>query len=314
MQKNQNLVLPFTLNLLQKSNRPPSIPPMRGEEILLPLRFGEGWGGVFRIYARGLFCLLSVFLLLNQDICVSSPLPTVLAQTSETTKTQVEAEQLLTQGIEQLDAKQFEAALESFQQFQMIQQQIGDRYGEAVALNNLALVYYYQGQYEKAIALQRESMQIFWDISERSGIGTSLNNQCVANLSLEEYQKAIEVCHGAIAIFRNMSDLTREAAALNNMGMAYEMLEAYDRAIGYFQEALLTAKTNNDLAGEVITLKNMADAYSKMGQTTQAEEMEEQAVAISQEIEKQQGTGQIISSNDNLLIRENQRSLVIIVK
>lgn len=27
---------------------------MRGEEILLPLRFGEGWGGVFRIYARGL--------------------------------------------------------------------------------------------------------------------------------------------------------------------------------------------------------------------------------------------------------------------
>ncbi len=31
---------------------PPMVPPMRGEEILLPLRFGEGWGGVFRIYAR----------------------------------------------------------------------------------------------------------------------------------------------------------------------------------------------------------------------------------------------------------------------
>lgn len=270
MQKNQNLVFPFT------------------------------------------FCLLSVLLLFNQNICVSSPRPKVLAQTSETTKTQVEAEQLLTQGIEQLDTKQFEAALESFQQFQTIQQQIGDRYGEAVALNNLALVYYYQGQYEKAIALQRESMQIFWDISERSGIGTSLNNQCVANLSLQEYQKAIEVCHGAIAIFRNMGDLTRQAVGLNNMGMAYEMLGDYDRAIGYFQEALLTAKTNNDLAGEVITLKNMADAYSKMGQTTQAEELEEQAVAISQEIEKQRETGQIISSNDNLLIRENQRSLIIL--
>ncbi len=31
---------------------PPMVPPMRGEEILLPLRFGEGWGGVFRIYAH----------------------------------------------------------------------------------------------------------------------------------------------------------------------------------------------------------------------------------------------------------------------
>ena len=42
------------MDLLQKSNLPPSIPPMRGEEIVLPLRFGEGWGGVSRIYARGL--------------------------------------------------------------------------------------------------------------------------------------------------------------------------------------------------------------------------------------------------------------------
>ncbi len=27
-----------------------------GEEILLPLRFGEGWGGVLCIFARGLVC------------------------------------------------------------------------------------------------------------------------------------------------------------------------------------------------------------------------------------------------------------------
>ncbi len=32
---------------------------MRGEAILLPLRFGEGWGGVFRIYVRGLVILYS---------------------------------------------------------------------------------------------------------------------------------------------------------------------------------------------------------------------------------------------------------------
>ncbi len=39
---------------LAKVKLTPLIPPMRGELILLPLRFGDGWGGVSRIYARGL--------------------------------------------------------------------------------------------------------------------------------------------------------------------------------------------------------------------------------------------------------------------
>jgi hypothetical protein len=44
---------------------------MRGEEILLPLRFGEGWGGVSRIYARGLLNRSQLSQTTNRDCALS---------------------------------------------------------------------------------------------------------------------------------------------------------------------------------------------------------------------------------------------------
>ncbi|MBD1804244.1 tetratricopeptide repeat protein [Microcoleus sp. FACHB-SPT15] len=245
--------------------------------------------------------------------------PTVFAQTSENPET--EAEKYLAQGVEQLDANQFEAAFESFQQVLAIQRQKGERFGEAIALNNLGIVHYYQGEYEQAIAFQQESMQIFWDIygasnntdsASRSGIAVTLNNQSIAYRQLGQHQKAIELCHGAIGIFRNMADRTREAAALNNIGVAYEAIGEYQRAIGYFQEALSTVQGNSDARGEVITLSNIGEAYSKLGQSDQAVKFEQQANVIAQKIGEDVGIGGAASSNDYLLVRENKRALAIV--
>lgn len=244
--------------------------------------------------------------------------PTVFVQTPDNP---TEAENHLTQGIEQLDANQFEAALESFQQARDFQRQLGEHFGEAIALNNLGIVYYYQGQYEQAIAFQQESMQIFWgiyrasnnaDSASRSGIAVTLNNQSIAYRQLGQHQKAIELCHGAIGIFRNMGDRTREAAALNNIGVAYEAIGEYQRAIGYFQEALFTVRDNSDVRGEVITLSNIGEAYSKLGQSDQAVKFEQQANAIAQKIGEDVGIGGVTNSNDYLSVRENKRSLAII--
>ena len=245
--------------------------------------------------------------------------PTVFVQTPDNSK--AEAEKHLAKGVEQLEANQFEAALESFQKARDIQRQKGERFGEAIALNNLGIVYYYQGQYEQALAFQRESMQIFWDIygasknvdsASRSEIAVTLNNQSIAYRELGQHQKAIELGHGAIGIFRNMGDRTREAAALNNIGVAYEAIGEYQRAIGYFQEALFTVQGNSDVRGEVITLSNIGEAYSKLGQSDQAVKFEQQANAIAQKIGENVGIGGIPSSNDHLLVRENKRSLAIV--
>lgn len=258
--------------------------------------------------------LLTVFTL---GILASSPLPSGFAQPREL----LLAEQLLSQGVEQLDSNQVDAALQTFQQSLNNQKQSGNRFGEAAALHNLGITYYYQGQYDQAIATTQQAMQIFWRSYEspnsdrfaaQAGIAASLNNQSIVYLELGDYQKAIELCHGAIAIFRNMGDLTREAAALNNIGLAYEKLNDYERAIGYYQEALATAQANDDPRGEAITLDNLAEAYSKLGQPDQVKETRQQALAIREQIDQPRSSGGTISSNDYLLVRQNARSLALV--
>ena len=71
-----------------------------------------------------------------------------LAQTSTDLKT--EADLLLRQGIEQAQANQFRAALNSWQQALQHYQSIGDRQGEARTLGNIGIVYRSLDQYQKA--------------------------------------------------------------------------------------------------------------------------------------------------------------------
>lgn len=273
-------------------------------------------------------CLLPLLMPFHPGIEASLLPSSAIAQTLDARK--AEAEQLLARGVNELDADRLDAALQSFQKTLDINRQLGNHFGEAVALNNLGVAYYYQGQYEQAIASHQQSMKIFWNIIEsskgdsnaaRSGIAASLNNQSIANLQLGQYQKAIELCHGAIAIFRNLGNASsserstsriREAAALNNMGVAYENLREYERAIGYFQEALTTAQGNGDVRGEAIALSNIGEAYEKLGQPDRAKNFEQQALAVSQKIGKQERTGETASSNDYLLVRQKERSLALL--
>ncbi len=260
------------------------------------------------------FALVSVLTPFNPSMGASRQ-PLMVENTREvvsTTAQKAQAEKLLLRGVQQLDANQVAEALESFQQALEIQQQMGDRYGEAVALNNMGVAYYYQGDYEQSLVSSQQSMKIFWELYERSAIAATLNNQSIAKFHLGEYQRAIELCHGAIGIFRTIGDRTREAVGFNNTGMAYEILGDNPRAIGYFEEALATAQDIGDPSGEVFALNNLAEAYNKLGKSEQAREFEQQAMAIAQTIETQAGTGGMVSSNDRLLIRQHQRSLVLV--
>jgi tetratricopeptide (TPR) repeat protein len=68
-----------------------------------------------------------------------------LAQTAANGK--AEADRLREQGNEQLDAGQFQAAIQSYQQALAVYREIGDRGGEANALQNLGYAYINLGQY-----------------------------------------------------------------------------------------------------------------------------------------------------------------------
>lgn len=86
--------------------------------------------------------------------------PDVLAQTPTSQTQEVEAKQLLQEGVTQFNRGQVQAALEKFQQALAIYQEIGDRTNIAVSLNNIGEAYRQLGQYSQALESYKQALRI----------------------------------------------------------------------------------------------------------------------------------------------------------
>ena len=207
-----------------------------------------------------------------------------------------EADQLLDQGIEQVNTSQFTAALDSWQQALIIYREIKDPLGESQSLGNLGLAYYFLGDYAKAIEYQQQSLAIAREIKDRNGEGNALGNLGLAYYSLGDYAKAIEYQQQRLAIAREIKDRNGEGQSLGNLGLAYDSLGDYAKAIEYHQQSLAIAREIKDRNGEGTALGNLGKAYSSLGDYAKAIEYNQQSLAIKREIKDRLGEGQSLGN------------------
>jgi CHAT domain-containing protein/uncharacterized protein HemY len=204
---------------------------------------------------------------------------------------EVEANQLLQQGIQQYRVSQFREALQSWEQALDIYREIGDRAGEGRALNNLGEVYRNLGDYQQAIDLYEQGLAIAREIGDRAGEGRALGNLGSAYLSLGDYQQAIDFYEQDLAIAREIGDRAGEGRTLGNLGIAYRNLGDYQQAIDFFEQRLAIAREIGDRAGEGSALGNLGNAYLSLGDYQQAIDLYEQRLVIAREIGDRAGEG-----------------------
>lgn len=187
--------------------------------------------------------------------------PKVLAQTQTNQQRRTTAERLYQQGIQQLNRKQLQAALRTFQQVLTIRRQIGDRKGEQQALYRISNVYQQLGQKKQAENYLRQARAIPTvppQTTARMSRGTSLRDEDVARVSTAEERKAradrfyqqglqqlnkkqsqaaLQTFQQVLAIRRQLGDRKGESLALFQIGKAYEQLGQKQRAQQYYREA-----------------------------------------------------------------------------
>ena len=161
---------------------------------------------------------------------------TAQAQTSQDQKT--EADKLLEQGIQQAQHSQYQAAIQSWQQALAIYQQIKDRNGEAISLNNLGNAYNYLGQYPKAIEFHQQSLAISREIGDRDGVATSLIGLGNAYNYLGQYPKAIEFYQQSLIIVRDIGDIEGQGLTLSNIGLTLEIQQQPELAIIFYKQSV----------------------------------------------------------------------------
>jgi len=94
-------------------------------------------------------------------------------------------------------------AIDYFQQYLTITREIGNHFGESIALNNLGLAYERAGDYKKAIEIHQQSLAIARELNNRDSEAAFLNN--IASILVLQNQPEL-----AIIFYKQSINITEE--------------------------------------------------------------------------------------------------------
>jgi tetratricopeptide (TPR) repeat protein len=243
--------------------------------------------------------LTLLFPLINIKSAYSFHNPTLFAQTQ--TDQQSKADELVLQGGQQVIAKKYQEAQESFQKALELYRQMGDRKSEADTLANLAFVYGHLNQHQKALELHRQALSIVQKMNDKNqelelqqaiifmGIGDSYK-------ALDQEQQAIEAYQQALLLLNQNEDLLSQflyffnvkARILRNLGEIYVANNQPTEAIQYLEQSVqasetfrsgingwkMTAESEQDYLQVVSnTYRTLAQLLKANGQNARAEEI-----------------------------------------
>lgn len=211
-----------------------------------------------------------------------------------------EADALMSQGAQQLQRRQIEAALQSWEQALRLYRQSGNRRGEGRVLGNQGAVQEALGNYREAIAAFSDSLDIARDIGDAQGIAFALSNLGHTHERLAEYDIALSYQQQALDYARQRGDRTSEQEALNALGILYKATGNYDQAVATYERSLALARELGDRRGEANVLGNLGNAYTDLGNYPQAIALYEAALPLLQAINNPLGEAAILQRLGNV--------------
>ena len=175
---------------------------------------------------------------------------------------------------------QSEEALKYYNQALLISREVGDRSGEALTLNNIGRVYDNISQPQEALKYYNQALPILRAVGDRSGEATTLNNFGAVYDSISQPQEALKYYNQALPILRAIGDRRGEAATLQNIGLVYDSISQPQEALKYYNQALPILRQVGNRAGEATTLNNIGLAYNNISQPQEALKYYNQALPI----------------------------------
>src|SRR6476620_10926618 len=111
--------------------------------------------------------------------------------------------------------------------------------GEALALKNIGLAYYFQGKYVETLNYWKQSLSVYEAIKDEDGIANLLNNLGAIYFNQGDNVKALEYYLKSLKIAKHSGNKEKTMMTLNNIGNIYSLKEAsFDKALFYYEKAL----------------------------------------------------------------------------
>lgn len=177
------------------------------------------------------------------------------------------------------ELQKFDDAIHSHQQALAICREIGARHDEGVILGNLGNTYHKLRRFDTALRYHRQALTICRQTRNRFGEGTALNNIGNAHRELGNFDDAIHSYQQDLLICREIGARRGEGIVMGNLGNTYYQMRQFEVALSHYQQKLSICRETDDLQGEATALNNLGSAYRELGQMEVAAHHYEQALA-----------------------------------
>ena len=173
---------------------------------------------------------------------------TLLTQAPMNTPAKQQADKLLKQGIQQLEANDLIAAIASWQQALILYRQLGDKLGQGKVLNNLGYAYSAQQAWEQAISVYQQSLAIAEAIKNPAIKVNALAQLGRAYDAIGKPADALKAYQQALPLAQQLKNQPGEAAIIGGIALAYETLKDDSKALDYYQRWLKLAQALGETA------------------------------------------------------------------
>ena len=166
---------------------------------------------------------------------------------------------------------------EAFKTFQSI----GDRYGEAVALNAVGQGYEFLDDQPLALNNYQQALHIFQDIAAVDGISMSMFKIARMHDFAGRFEQALSYYDRSVAISHATGKVRTEGFALNEIATIYVKQGLPERAAAQYQKVLKFFESIGDLRGQATALNSYGDFLLQTGQTKKALDLYSRALPLS---------------------------------
>lgn len=203
-----------------------------------------------------------------------------LSETLDYSRGLATAHQLL--GIAASVQGEYPAALESFLISLSIQRKIGDTRGTAKNLNNLAGIYYYQDDLDKALHYNQQSLAANRDLGDTMGIANAYLARGMMQASMKQTDLALEAYQQALRLFEDQQDSLRIASTYGEIGQMFMNAGRRVTALRYYQDALTINRRLGNRQGVTANLLRLARVYTAARQFATAEKLISEGLELAQ--------------------------------
>jgi tetratricopeptide (TPR) repeat protein len=169
---------------------------------------------------------------------------------------------------------------------------VGDRNGTAIALNNLAAMYYQMGELARAEQVFLQTMKQFREIGNLDGVATVMSNLGGARFSQGDLIQAKKYFEDAIPNYQAVEDHEGVALALNNLGDVSRQSGELDAAKINYDQGMVTARQIDNKSAEAYVLSGEGDVLYDRGELAAARKSYEESFALRTQLGEKQAAGE----------------------